>query len=82
MSRVAVSKHLKVLESARLITRQVDGRVHRCSLASTPLADADRWLSHYRALWTSSLDALADYVESEPKTAAGQASRRRKLRDR
>lgn len=82
MSRIAVSKHLKVLEGARLISRRVDGRVHRCSLASAPLAKADRWLSHYRAFWASTLDALADYVEDEPKTVSKPAAKRRRSHGR
>ena len=81
MSRIAVSKHLKVLEAARLITRRVDGRVHRCSLASAPLATADRWLSHYRAFWTLNLDALADYVEGKPQAVRKLVAKRRRNRD-
>ena len=76
MSRMAVSKHLKVLEAARLITRKVDGRVHRCSLASTTLLNVDRWLDHYRAFWTSNLDALADYVEGESRTGRRVVAKR------
>jgi DNA-binding transcriptional ArsR family regulator len=64
MSLPSVSKHLKVLESARLVARTIDGRVHRCSLAPAPLRAADRWLEHYRAFWTDKLEALADYAES------------------
>ena len=82
MSRIAVSKHLRVLESARLISRQVDGRVHRCSLESAPLAKADRWLSHYRAFWASTLDALADYVEGQPKTVSKPTAGRRRNYER
>lgn len=73
---MAVSKHLKVLEAARLITRKVDGRVHRCSLASTTLLNVDRWLDHYRAFWTSNLDALADYVEGESRTGRRVVAKR------
>ena len=78
MSRVAVSKHLKVLEAAGLITRKVDGRVHRCSLATTALLNVDHWLAHYRSFWTSNLDALADYVEGEPSTRRKPVAARRR----
>src|SRR5471030_1838671 len=47
MSLPAVSRHIRVLESAGLIARSVDGRVHRCSLAPAPLKSAEAWLSHY-----------------------------------
>ena len=61
-SRIAISKHLKVLERARLVNRAVDGRVHRCSLAARPLRDAEQWLDHYRSFWDGTLDALARHV--------------------
>lgn len=63
MSLVAVSKHLKVLERARLIERDIDGRVHRCSFQAEPLREVERWLDHYRVFWTDTLDALARYAE-------------------
>ncbi len=62
MSRIAVSKHLKMLERARLVTRAIDGRVHRCSLAPEPLREADQWLDHYRSFWENTLGALARYA--------------------
>ena len=63
MSLPAVSKHLRVLESAGLVVRVVDGRVHRCSFAPKPLRDVEAWLAHYRAFWSDNLDTLADFVE-------------------
>lgn len=68
MSRMAASKHLKVLEAAGLVTRRIDGRVHHCSLASTPLVSIDRWLDHYRARWNSNLESLAGYIERGVRT--------------
>jgi DNA-binding transcriptional ArsR family regulator len=65
MSLPAVSKHVRVLEKAGLVDRQIDGRVHRCSLASEPLQDLSGWLSSYRSMWEESLDALARYAERE-----------------
>jgi DNA-binding transcriptional ArsR family regulator len=62
MSLPAVSRHIRVLEDAKLIVRAVDGRVHRCSLATEPLQDADRWLEHYRSFWSHTLDALDRHV--------------------
>jgi DNA-binding transcriptional ArsR family regulator len=63
MSLPAVSKHLRVLEAARLVGRKIDGRVHRCSLDPRPLKDIGAWLDHYRVFWDDTLEALADYVE-------------------
>jgi DNA-binding transcriptional ArsR family regulator len=66
MSLPAVSKHLRVLEAARLIERAIDGRVHRCSIAPAPLHEIERWLAHYRGFWTERLEALARFVEERP----------------
>ncbi len=64
VSLPAVSKHLRVLESARLLQREIDGRVHRCRLAAKPMKDAAAWIEQYRAFWETQFDALAKYLES------------------
>src|SRR6476661_9023155 len=46
-----VSKHVKVLERAGLVARRVAGREHWLTLEPAPLAQASRWLEHYRAFW-------------------------------
>jgi DNA-binding transcriptional ArsR family regulator len=76
MSLPAVSKHLQVLESAKLIERAVDGRVHRCSLAPEPLREAERWLDYYRGFWHERLDALARYVEDKPPAPRKRKAKR------
>jgi DNA-binding transcriptional ArsR family regulator len=58
MSFAAVSKHLRVLEDAKLVERTIDGRVHRCALDAGPLRDADAWLAHYREYWDGTLSSL------------------------
>jgi DNA-binding transcriptional ArsR family regulator len=63
MSLPAVSRHIRVLERARLVKRTVDGRVHRCALRAEPLRHAERWILPYRLFWEGTLDALARYVE-------------------
>jgi DNA-binding transcriptional ArsR family regulator len=63
MSLPAVSKHLHVLEHAGLVSRQKDGRVHRCRLRAEPMKDAAAWIEHYRQLWETQLDSLARYLE-------------------
>ena len=67
MSLPAVSKHLRVLQSAGLLRREIDGRVHRCRLVAEPMRDAAAWIEHYRRFWESQFDALARYLESTQK---------------
>ena len=56
----AISKHLKVLEKAGLIQREVLGREHYCGLRPGPLTEAAHWLGYYQTFWESRLDALAE----------------------
>lgn len=72
MSLPAVSKHIRVLESAGLLQQQRDGRVRRCTLEAAPLRCAHEWVADYRAFWTHQLDALADLLESKPSTKRGK----------
>ena len=58
MSFAGASKHVKVLEEAGLIRREVRGRTHICRLEPGPLASADAWLRHYERFWTGRLDTL------------------------
>ncbi len=65
MSLAAASKHIKVLEHAGLIDREVRGRTHVCRLSPRPLSDAHAWLSFYERFWTERLDALDQLLRSE-----------------
>jgi len=67
MSLPAVSKHLRVLESAGLIARQKDGRVHHCRFVADPMKDAAEWIERYRRFWEQQLDALALYLEESSR---------------
>ena len=58
ISLAAASKHIKALENAGLIRREVRGRTHLCRLDPGPLASAHAWLSFYERFWTDRLDAL------------------------
>jgi len=60
MSLPAVSKHLKVLERARLITRGREAQWRPCKLKPAPLKDAAVWIDHYRRFWEQSFDRLDD----------------------
>ncbi len=63
MSLPAISKHLKVLERAELLTREKDGRVRRCRLDSAPMREAAAWIDSTRRFWEESLDAIERYLE-------------------
>jgi DNA-binding transcriptional ArsR family regulator len=63
ISLPAVSKHLRVLESAGLVTRRKDGRVQRCRLKAGPMKSAAEWIEHYRRFWEAQLDSLARFLE-------------------
>ncbi len=65
MSLAAASKHVKALENAGLIRREVRGRTHLCRLDPGPLASAHRWLSVYERFWTGRLDALERLLREE-----------------
>jgi len=58
ISLAAASKHIRTLETAGLIQREVRGRVHVCRLDPGPLADAHEWLGVYQRFWTARLDEL------------------------
>jgi DNA-binding transcriptional ArsR family regulator len=71
MSQPAISKHLKVLERAGLITRGRDAQRRPCRIEARPLAEADQWLENYRRVWEANfqrLDALLDKLKTTAKT--------------
>jgi DNA-binding transcriptional ArsR family regulator len=70
MSLNAVSKHLKVLEKAGLVRREVQGRVHHLYLNPAPLAAAESWVNQYRQFWDARLDSLEAWLtrDTERKT--------------
>jgi DNA-binding transcriptional ArsR family regulator len=65
ISLAAASKHIKVLEHAGLIHREVRGRAHLCSLDPGPLESAHEWLSFYERFWTARLDVLDRLLREE-----------------
>ncbi|HLX99190.1 MAG TPA: metalloregulator ArsR/SmtB family transcription factor [Roseiarcus sp.] len=65
MSLAAASKHIKVLEGAGLIRREVRGRAHLCRLDPGPLETAHEWLSFYERFWTARLDVLDRLLREE-----------------
>lgn len=65
MSLAAASKHIKALEGAGLIRREVRGRTHVCRLDPGPLSSAHEWLGFYQRFWTGRLDALERLLREE-----------------
>lgn len=69
MTQPAISKHLKVLERAGLVSRGRDAQRRPCRLEAQPLRDATEWLVDYRQFWTESyerLDSLLDQLQAGP----------------
>jgi len=67
MSQPAISKHLKVLERAKLISRGRDGKKRPCRLRALPLRNAHEWLERYRESWEASFEALDEVLEDLKK---------------
>ncbi len=65
VSRPAISKHLRVLHEARLVTERKSGRQRMYDLNPEPLRDVDRWLNAYRAFWTVNLANLKRHLEGK-----------------
>lgn len=89
MSLPAVTKHLKVLETAGLVTKSKDAQYRPCKLNGAPLKDATDWIEHYRTFWEDSLDRLGEYLKTmtakeketkakKKKTAKGKKHGRKK----
>jgi len=78
ISAPAISRHLRVLENAGLISREVDAQWRLCRLKTPALRQAHGWLEHYAEHWEHSLDRLTELVESRQKPPSRQPSRRRK----
>lgn len=71
MSQPAISKHLKVLERAGLITRGRDAQRRPCHLEAAPMAEATEWLENYRRFWEASFEQL-DLLLAELKAATAR----------
>ena len=67
MSQPAVSKHLKVLERAGLISRSREAQSRPCRLNAARLKDVNEWTENYRRFWETSLDQLGEYLEQVKK---------------
>jgi DNA-binding transcriptional ArsR family regulator len=66
----SVSKHIRILERARLVRRRRQGREHILSIDTRPLEHAGDWIQKHRALWTARLDTLEELLRAEDREAA------------
>src|ERR1700761_314373 len=78
MSLPAVSKHLKVLERAGLISRSRDAQYRPCKLEAQNLKTVDDWLAEYRALWEARFDRLDSYLQKLQSKPEKRPSRKRR----
>jgi DNA-binding transcriptional ArsR family regulator len=73
----SVSKHIRILERARLVRRRVAGREHLLSLDRRPLDAAAAWINAQRDRWTARLDALEAMLQAEDSTTSRKKGRSR-----
>ena len=73
ISQPAISKHLKVLERAGLITRSREAQYRPCRLEPQALKRVDEWLEEYRRLWEARLDRLEEYLSKLQQPKKGKA---------
>src|SRR5438128_4352730 len=66
VSAPAISKHMRILEEAGLLSRRKQGREHHCRLEETRLREAELWLEHQHKFWNERLDALERYLKENP----------------
>jgi DNA-binding transcriptional ArsR family regulator len=65
ISQPAISKHVKVLENSGVLKREIDGRIHRCTLDPRPMRDAAEWIERQERFWNAALDRLQEYLATE-----------------
>ena len=73
MSLAAASKHIKALEGAGLIRREIKGRTHVCHLNADPLSSANEWLRYYEHFWSMRLDRLEGLLRGDSTTPPSSA---------
>jgi DNA-binding transcriptional ArsR family regulator len=66
VSAPAISKHMRILEEAGLLSRKKHGREHRCRLEQNRMKEAADWLERHRKFWNDRLDALERYLKENP----------------
>ena len=69
MSLPAISRHLRVLEDARLITRNRQGRTHNIRANKKGLQEAQKWITHFANIWESRFDAIDELLQKKKSKA-------------
>jgi DNA-binding transcriptional ArsR family regulator len=82
MSMPAVSKHLRVLEQAGLITRRREAQFRHCHIDAAPLKDVADWADRYRHIWEQRLDRLDAYVAQMKRKSRAHHDRKRHRQSR
>jgi DNA-binding transcriptional ArsR family regulator len=77
MSQPAISKHLRVLEQAGLISRGRDGQRRPCRIEGAPLAEATGWLEEYRRIWEANFERLDELLDEMKREEKNRAHRKR-----
>lgn len=80
ISMPAITKHLKVLEQAGLISRTREAQFRPCKLEAAPLKDVAGWLEEYRRFWTESFDRLEEYLAEVQAEEASSKKKKKKKR--
>ncbi len=78
MSLPAITKHLKVLENAGLVTKSKDAQYRPCKLNGDKLKDVADWMEQYRIYWEESLDRLEEYLKTVTRKTKGKKNVGRK----
>ena len=65
VSKPTISRHLKILEGAGVVSRMVDGRNHRLALRPDTLAQTSKWIDRQRTRWEALFDAVGEYLEEQ-----------------
>ncbi len=66
VSAPAISKHMRILEEAGLLSRRKDGREHHCRLEAKKMLEVERWIEYHRKFWSDKFDALERYLKENP----------------
>ena len=82
MKKPTISRHLKVLEGAKLIERSLEGRHHRCRLKREGMDALKTWLARHERFWVDRLDGLERFIEDERRAAGATSTRGRRARGR
>jgi DNA-binding transcriptional ArsR family regulator len=66
VSAPAITKHMRILEEAGLLSRKKRGREHHCRLEQKRMKEAEAWIENHRKFWNERLDALERYLKEKP----------------